>query len=82
MLEYLVKGNWLQVWKKDGTDGITWDELQVMKNQIFGDEAIAIEIFPAESELVNFRNVRHLWLVPPDCKLPNLKEILIANCQI
>ena len=72
----LVRGFWLQVWKRDGTDGISWDELQSMKNRVFGKDATAIEIFPAEDQLVNLKNIRHLWLVPPDTQLPNLKTLL------
>lgn len=75
-LEFKLNGNWLQIWKSDGSDGISWDELQLVKNKVFGQESWAIEIFPAESELVNMRNVRHLWLVENKDSLPNLKTIL------
>ncbi len=76
-LEYkILEDTWLQVWRKDGTDGISWDELQHIKNLAFGAEATAVEIFPPMSQLVNIKNIRHLWLVLPDCKLPNLREIL------
>lgn len=75
-LKYLLTGRWLQVWKEDGTDGITWDELQNLKNKVFGIEAWAFEIYPPESELVNRKNVRHLWQVKNGHNLPNLKKIL------
>ena len=49
----------------DFDDGITWDELQLIKRQCgFGDEC-AIEIFPPDRDLVNVANMRHLWLVEP-----------------
>lgn len=43
----------------DGT--ITWDQLQDIKNQIWGLDARAIEVFPAQNDVVNSGNIRHLW---------------------
>lgn len=43
----------------DGT--ITWDELQAIKNEHWGDEAVAIEVYPPESRVVNNVPMRHLW---------------------
>ncbi len=43
----------------DGT--ITWDDLQAIKNELWGTEARAIEIYPAASAVVNSRPCRHLW---------------------
>jgi hypothetical protein len=46
-------------------DGITWDELQNIKSAVgFGDR-FAIEIYPADCDVVNVSNMRHLWLVEP-----------------
>lgn len=78
-LLYRVTNDWLRVWKEDFTDGITWDDLQMVKNKIFGEERTAIEIFPPESQLINVRNVRHLWLMPEDYKLPDLKQLIIDH---
>lgn len=75
-LEYKKYKTWLRVWKKDHSDGIGWDELQAVKNLAFGKESVVIEIYPAESKVVNFKNIRHLWLVPNDSKLPDLNEIV------
>lgn len=54
----------LKVSRIDGADGITWDELQRIKNEVWGEEQTAIEVFPPQGELVNDANIRHLWLVP------------------
>lgn len=43
----------------DGT--ITWDQLQEIKNLAWGIDACAIEVYPAAGNLVNSRNMRHLW---------------------
>lgn len=41
--------------------GITWDTLWEIKNEIWGDCARAIEVYPARTQLVNSASVRHLW---------------------
>lgn len=39
-----------------------WADLQRIKNEIAGPEYEAIELFPAESRLVNTGNEYHLWV--------------------
>lgn len=41
-----------------------WRDLQRIKNELAGDEWEAIEIFPAESRLVDSANQYHLWCFP------------------
>lgn len=43
----------------DGT--ITWDELQALKNEHFGTDAVAIEVYPPHSHVANSLPMRHLW---------------------
>lgn len=45
-------------------DGITWDELQRLKAEAGYADAWAVELFPADAEIVNVANIRHLWLLP------------------
>ena len=40
---------------------ITWDELQALKNEHFGADAVAIEVYPPNSHVVNSLPMRHLW---------------------
>lgn len=40
---------------------ITWDELQQLKNEYFGADAVAIEVYPPHSHVVNSLPMRHLW---------------------
>lgn len=48
----------------DWKDGISWDELQRLKREAgFGDRE-AIEIYPADADVVNVANMRHLVVVP------------------
>ncbi|HEX8287856.1 MAG TPA: hypothetical protein VF556_07675 [Pyrinomonadaceae bacterium] len=49
------QGKWL--------DGITWDDLQTLKNQLFPDRE-AVEFYPALEDVVNVANMRHLWVLP------------------
>jgi hypothetical protein len=44
-------------------DGITWDDLQRIKNEVGYGAADAVEIYPADSDVVNVANLRHLWVM-------------------
>lgn len=44
-------------------DGITWEELQEIKRQTGYGNHMAIEIFPADRNVVNVANMRHLWVL-------------------
>lgn len=50
-------------------DGITWDDLQEVKRQCGFGDCWAVEIFPAEDEVVNVAAIRHLFLMKsaPSC---------------
>lgn len=57
-------------------DGITWDDLQRLKRECGYGDADAIEVFPADADVVNVANMRHLWVMadPVACawrKTPN-----------
>jgi hypothetical protein len=41
-----------------------WSEIQSIKNEIFGEETMAIEYYPANSELVNLHNIYWIWIFP------------------
>ena len=50
----------------DGTrwqDGISWDELQRIKNECGFTDYDAVEVFPTADTVVNVANMRHLWVV-------------------
>jgi hypothetical protein len=50
--------------------GIPWAEKQRIKNELFGENAVAIEVFPKVSELVDEANMYHLWILPEGFELP------------
>jgi hypothetical protein len=45
-------------------DGITWDELQALKRQVGLGDRFAVEVYPADLDVVNVGNLRHLWVLP------------------
>ena len=49
------------------TDGITWDELQRVKRECGFGARWAVECYPADGDVVDVANMRHLWLLdePP-----------------
>lgn len=52
--------------RRDGAgwrDGITWDELQRVKNECLGPEVWCAEAYPAESAKVDVANIRHLYVL-------------------
>ena len=61
----------LDVRRRDHGDCKNWRELQQIKNEIIGPENEAMELFPAESRLVDTANQYHLWVhVSPDYRFP------------
>lgn len=63
-------------------DGITWDELQRVKNECLGEDVWCVECYPAEADLVNVSNMRHLWVLdgPPATRFP--KEAVADDADI
>ena len=44
-------------------DNIPWRELQRIKREVGYGDRDAVEIFPADRDVVNVANMRHLWIV-------------------
>lgn len=67
---------------------ITWDQLQAIKCAVWGNEARAIEVYPAQSQIVNSKNIRHLWRLGPTDFCPDLlgdfhpADTLEARCHL
>lgn len=53
----------LSIKRRDRKPIINWNHLQRIKNEIVGPEYEAVELFPAESRLVNLANQYHLWVL-------------------
>ena len=48
--------------RNDRSTDIPWIEKQKIKNELFGEEYMAVEVFPRESELVDEANMYHMWV--------------------
>ena len=46
-----------------------WKELQKIKNEIFGTEVWGVEFYPAESQLIDQKNIYWLWILEFEQKL-------------
>jgi hypothetical protein len=55
---------WLSIRRNDRSAIHDWRDLQEIKNQLSDPEWEAIEIYPAESRLVDDANQYHLWVMP------------------
>ena len=42
----------------------TWPEAQRMKNELAGDDATAVEVYPPQGEVVDQADMYHLWVLP------------------
>lgn len=56
--------------KNDGSFDIPWNIKQEIKNEVFGKDRVAIEVFPAEKNLVDAADCYHLWIMPKNYKMP------------
>ena len=54
----------------DGTGELTWSEKQQIKNELFGENRTAVEVFPEEDRLVDTADVYHLWVFEKHFRLP------------
>lgn len=78
--------------KRDGNweDGITWDELQIIKNECLGEDVECIEVYPKQSDVINVSNMRHLWVLDEPCKyrfpkeksMPDSEAAMLAITQL
>lgn len=53
-----------------GERDIPWAVKQEIKNELFGDNRLAIEVFPKKKALVDVLDCYHLWVFPKDFDLP------------
>jgi hypothetical protein len=51
---------------------ITWDQLQNIKDKIWGPETSAAEFYPPQSKVINNCNCRHLWRLGATDFVPDL----------
>jgi len=44
-------------------ENISWDELQQVKREVGYGDRFAVEVYPADKDIVNVANMRHLWVL-------------------
>lgn len=54
---------WLSIKRNDREPLRSWSDLQQIKNLLVGPEHEGVEVFPAESRLVDGANQYHLWVL-------------------
>ncbi len=73
--EFLRPSPWgeitlLMVRRNDAAPVRSWGDLQRIKNELTGPERVAVEVYPAETDLVDDANIYHLWVLPAGFVLP------------
>lgn len=54
----------------DGTGDFTWAEKYQIKNELFGENRAAVEVFPKADRLVDTCDVYHLWVFDKKFEMP------------
>lgn len=61
---------YISVRRNDREPVDSWRDLQEIKNQLCGPEREAVQLYPAESRLVDCANQYHLWVLPEGVHFP------------
>jgi hypothetical protein len=61
---------WLSIKRRDKRPVNNWQDMQTIKNRLVGVNCDAIQMFPAESRMVNTANQYHLIVLPEDAHVP------------
>lgn len=54
----------------DGTGEVSWSEKMQIKNELFGENRFAIEVFPKQKNLIDVCDVYHLWVFEKKIEMP------------
>ena len=68
------KGKHMRIKRLDDLPISSFTDMQNLKNQFFGEEVEAIQVFPKVSNYVDLRNTYHIFTWD-GIKTPNLKEM-------
>ena len=67
----------------DGSRDIPWAEKQAIKNELFGKDRVAIEVFPEDKHLVDVADCYHLWILPKGFKMPfGIHPLKDVKCKV
>ena len=54
----------------DGSGDFTWMEKYQIKNELFGENRVAVEVYPKDDRLVDTCDVYHLWVFDKRFSMP------------
>lgn len=54
----------LMVRRHDAAPVRSWSDMQRIKNDLAGEDRVAVEVYPREEDLVDQANLYHLWVLP------------------
>jgi hypothetical protein len=60
----------LGVRRHDGAELAGWDLLERVKNEVVGQDSIALEVYPPARDVVDLAPMRHLFVVPESFPVP------------
>lgn len=66
----IIKQDKEKLLSTDGARDISWKVKQEIKNELFGENRLAIEVFPKTDRLVDTCDVYHLWVFEKSFELP------------
>jgi hypothetical protein len=64
----------LRISRVDGEPIRSWKDIQEIKNDLLGEDVVAIEVFPKQCDFVNGSNTYHIWTWD-GIEVPNLEEL-------
>lgn len=73
---YLRVGRIDSIFQEQGVPMHDWSVLQGIKNEIVGPEFEAVELYPAQSRLMNHECCYHLWILASDAEKQSLQGFL------
>jgi hypothetical protein len=60
----------LYIRRGDGRPVHNWASMQQIKDEIIGEDRVAIEVYPAKDNLIDEADMYHLWVLPVGYQLP------------
>lgn len=73
--------------KCDGSGDIPWAVKMEIKNDLFGEKRVAVEVFPTQDRLVDVCDCYHLWVFEKGFQLPfgihprDKKTVTVNRCS-
>lgn len=54
----------------DGSRDLKWSEKMAIKNELFGENRFAIEVYPKQDRLIDVTDTYHLWVFDKKTEMP------------